>query len=106
MEMGIEFTCTDGPFAGIALKLGSFEPNHPKAGPCVRFERHFNKAAFAAAKIPAKTTFALARTSGEQQVLRTWSEPCDGSTEECSWDQVVEYALPDGTTVRERCHTH
>lgn len=49
--------------------------------------------------------FARACESGQKVILRSWMEDCNDPREECSTDHVTEYAMPDGTTRRERQHT-
>lgn len=49
--------------------------------------------------------FDEAKRTGEKVLLRSWMEDCNDPREECSLDSVTEYALPDGTTRRERQHT-
>lgn len=63
------------------------------------------------AKVAAKNqsesdAFAKAKETGERVPLRSWSEECDGSEEECDVDNLTEYALPDGRKkiVRSHCY--
>lgn len=49
--------------------------------------------------------FAQARETGEPVILYQWSEPCNDPKEECSVDNLTEYAMPDGSTKVERHHT-
>lgn len=49
--------------------------------------------------------FTEAKTTGKKVVLRSWSEDCNDPREQCSTDDVTEYAMPDGTTKIERQHT-
>lgn len=48
---------------------------------------------------------SLAKSSGEKQVLRQWSDECDDPSEECDIDNIYEYIMPDGSVVVERYHT-
>jgi hypothetical protein len=49
--------------------------------------------------------FDEAKRTGQKVLLRSWCEDCNDPREECSLDHVTEYAMPDGTTRRERNHT-
>lgn len=49
--------------------------------------------------------FKLAKKSGKKQELRNWIEPCNDPNEECNFDFVCEYAMPDGTIKKERYHS-
>lgn len=49
--------------------------------------------------------FNKAKETGEPQLLRQWMDKCNDRNEECSVDNVYEYAMPDGTTKIERYHT-
>lgn len=49
--------------------------------------------------------FAEAASTGERQILRQWSEECNDPREECDIDNIIQYAMPDGTTKTERYHT-
>lgn len=68
-----------------------------------RLEAEEAKKAKAKAEIAAK--FAEAKETGDPVVIRRWSEPCNDPYEECDVDNLVEYAMPDGTTKVERHHT-
>jgi hypothetical protein len=57
------------------------------------------------ADLTREAIFEKARTTGTRQEVRRWSESCDGSEEECDVDNLVEYAMPDGTSKIERHHT-
>lgn len=65
----------------------------------------------AAAKAKAKEeeriaqVFALAKKTGKPQVLASWMEDCNDPNADCSQDDVTKYAMPDGRTKIERCHT-
>ena len=49
--------------------------------------------------------FDQARITGEPVLLRTYQDECDGTTEDCSVDDVSVYAMPDGATKTVRSHT-
>jgi len=49
--------------------------------------------------------FAQARETGQPVVLRSYSDDCDDPNEECSLDNVTEYAMPDGKIKTVRSHT-
>lgn len=49
--------------------------------------------------------FAEAKATGKAVAIKTWSEECDGSTEECDIDNVTIYAMPDGTKKTTRSHS-
>lgn len=49
--------------------------------------------------------FSQARQTGKPIVLRSYSDDCDDPREECSLDNVTEYAMPDGSTKTTRSHT-
>jgi hypothetical protein len=53
-----------------------------------------------------KAIFEKAKTTGERQVLYKTFDECDDPREECSLDEIVTYAMPDGTTKTERYHTY
>jgi hypothetical protein len=57
----------------------------------------------AQAKIDA--IYALAKETGEKQLLSSWSDDCNDPEEDCSLDMVYEYAMPDGSIKNERSHT-
>jgi len=50
--------------------------------------------------------FKLAKETGQRQKLWQGTGPCDDPDEECDWDTVIEWALPDGTTKIEREHNY
>jgi len=62
-------------------------------------------AAKAAKDAERAAIFEAAAKTGIKQLLRQWSEECNDPREDCSMDMVYEYAMPDGTTRRERIHT-
>jgi len=47
-----------------------------------------------------------ARDTGEPVEIDRWSEPCDGSQDECDLDIISRVAMPDGSIVTHRSHTH
>lgn len=49
--------------------------------------------------------FAFANASGEKQILNQWSEDCNDPEESCDIDNIIEYAMPDGSVKTERHHT-
>jgi hypothetical protein len=49
--------------------------------------------------------FDEARRTGKPVVLSSWSEECDGSTDECNIDNITIHAMPDGSTKKTRDHT-
>lgn len=52
-----------------------------------------------------KAAIQKAEETGEKQVIRQWTEPCDDPDEECDIDGVIEFAYPDGHIGTERHHT-
>lgn len=52
-----------------------------------------------------KAIFEKAAKTGEKQQLSSYMDECDDEDESCDWDQVIEYAMPDGSTKTERHHT-
>lgn len=50
--------------------------------------------------------YAEAKDTGKPVEMKQWTEPCDGTVTECSWDHVTRYAMPDGSTKVTRAHTH
>lgn len=49
--------------------------------------------------------FAEAKATGKPVVIRRFIVECTDPREECSYDEVVEYAMPDGSTKTEQYHT-
>jgi len=49
--------------------------------------------------------FAEAASTGQRRELSRHMDECDGRAVDCSWDSVVTYAMPDGTTRTVRAHT-
>lgn len=66
-------------------------------------EKELKKAAREAER---KAKFDEAHETGEPVILRMWSEDCDDPREECSLDNIVEYAMPDGSVKTVRSHTY
>ncbi|QPW59452.1 hypothetical protein IRP63_16155 [Clostridium phage CWou-2020a] len=52
-----------------------------------------------------KDIFLKAKETGEKQILKTWSEPCNDPNESCDVDNIVLYAMPNGEEQIERYHT-
>ena len=46
-----------------------------------------------------------AKATGEEQVIKKWSEPCNDPNEECSLDICSEYIMPNGIIEHRRHHT-
>ena len=55
------------------------------------------------AKVEAK--FLEAKETGKKVKLESWMEDCNDRNEDCSLDNVITYAMPDGTVKTERNHT-
>jgi len=49
--------------------------------------------------------FATAKEAGKPQMLDSHMVACNNPGEECDYDYLITYALPDGTTKTERHHT-
>lgn len=49
--------------------------------------------------------FELAKETGESQIIRRWTEPCNDPYEECDIDEVCIMAMPDGSEKKVRNHT-
>lgn len=49
--------------------------------------------------------FAKAKKTKEKQILNQWSQECTDPDESCDIDNIIEYAMPDGTIKTERHHT-
>lgn len=52
-----------------------------------------------------KDIFLKAKETGEKQILKAWSEPCNDPNESCDVDNIVLYAMPNGEEQIERYHT-
>jgi hypothetical protein len=48
----------------------------------------------------------VAKDTGQPVEIERWSEPCDGSQDECDLDIISRVAMPDGKIVTHRSHTH
>ncbi|AEB77619.1 hypothetical protein CbC4_7008 (plasmid) [Clostridium botulinum BKT015925] len=44
-----------------------------------------------------KNIFEKAKLTGEKQILKKWSEGCNDHNESCDIDNIILYAMPDGT---------
>lgn len=53
-----------------------------------------------------KAKFQEARETGKKVLLSKVTAGCDGSVTECDLDIIYEWAMPDGTVIEERIHTH
>ena len=51
-----------------------------------------------------QAVFATAKATGEKQKLLDYMDECNDPREECSQDYVIVWAMPDGTTKKERSH--
>lgn len=47
----------------------------------------------------------LAKQTGEKQIIREYSAPCNDRREECDIDNITVFANPDGTTETVRRHS-
>jgi len=50
--------------------------------------------------------FAKAKETGEPQVIREWMDECSEKDLDCIFDNIIEYAMPDGTRKIERIHCY
>jgi len=50
--------------------------------------------------------FLTAKQTNTPQVLSSWMEDCNDPEEQCSLDHVTVYAMPNGTTKKERQHMY
>jgi hypothetical protein len=50
--------------------------------------------------------FEKAKETGKKQELKSYMVGCDGSVEECSFDCITAWAMPDGTTTKMRTHCY
>jgi len=57
-------------------------------------------------KARIKGIFESAAKTGEKQVVERYTDDCDGSVHDCSFDNIVVYAMPDGTTKTVRTHCY
>jgi len=88
----------------IIKALGK-EFTFPQAAELTRPARETKEAEQRAREEERQAKFAEAKRTGQKVLLRSWCEDCNDPREECSLDHVTEYAMPDGTTERERQHT-
>ena len=51
-----------------------------------------------------RAIFDKASTTGERQILRRWLDECCDPNKDCSIDNIIEYAMPDGAVKTERHH--
>jgi hypothetical protein len=49
--------------------------------------------------------FSEAARTGQKVILKQWSEDCNDPSEECDIDNIIQYAMPDGTTKTIRSHS-
>lgn len=49
--------------------------------------------------------FDEAKATGKPVIIRTYMVECSDPREECNYDNVIEYAMPDGTVKRTQYHT-
>jgi len=50
--------------------------------------------------------FEKAKETGEKQLITSYSVECDDEKEECNFDLIYEYAMPDGSKIIDRIHTY
>lgn len=50
--------------------------------------------------------FAKAKETGEPQIIRQWMDECNEKDLDCSFDNIIEYAMPDGTRKIKRIHCY
>ena len=50
--------------------------------------------------------FAEAKASGQPVKISSWMEDCNSPKEDCSFDSMAKYAMPDGTTKTSRSHCY
>lgn len=62
--------------------------------------------AIAAKEAARAAKFAEAKQTGQPVILNRWTEPCNNPREECSWDSMYQYAMPDGSIKTVRNHTY
>lgn len=49
--------------------------------------------------------FLKAKETNEPQIIKQWSEECNNPSEDCDVDNIIVYAMPDGTKQTKRYHT-
>ena len=52
-----------------------------------------------------KKKFEEAKQTGKPQQLNRWMDECNDENEDCSLDEIIIFAMPDGTTKEKRFHT-
>lgn len=57
-------------------------------------------------ELKIKSIFDKAKETGTKQELKRFSEDCNGEVDECSFDYIITYAMPDGSKKTERIHCH
>lgn len=50
--------------------------------------------------------FTKAKETGEPQIIRQWMDECNEKDLDCSFDNIIEYAMPDGTRKIKRIHCY
>lgn len=59
----------------------------------------------AKARAGLEAKFKEAKITGKPVIIKTYIVPCSDPDEECNYDNIVEYAMPDGSIKREQHHT-
>ena len=59
-----------------------------------------------ASKEALAAKFAEAKVSGKPALIASWMEDCNSPKENCSFDSMAKYAMPDGTTKTSRSHCY
>ena len=54
---------------------------------------------------PTLKQISQAKKTNKPVLVSKWMEKCNDPDEECSWDIVYKYVLPNGKIKFERCHT-
>ena len=57
-------------------------------------------------ELKIKSIFDKAKETGTKQELKRFSVDCNGEVDECSFDYIITYAMPDGSKKTERIHCH
>jgi hypothetical protein len=55
---------------------------------------------------PTFEQISQAKKTNKPVLISKWMEKCNDPDEECSWDIVYKYVLPNGKIKFERCHTY
>lgn len=117
---GVRLTYRDVQIAGIATAtvpgaLAPFESIRIITITQTRLDEIKNAVFAKATEAQAKTEaaqagrtakFAEAARTGQPIFLLSYMADCDGSAEDCSFDNIETYAQPDGTTKEMRQHCH